>query len=275
LSFTGRTLYSLRRKGARVYWIVHNVDPHETISTTQHLMIHFFKRMVDVLLPLTPAAGEEACRSNSRLARKPRYVVPHGHFRTYYPNTSSRASARETLGIPNSSRVVLFFGNLKEYKGVTDLMRAFSDLRDPGTSLLIVGQARLETLARSIREKSVDDPRIRVFLDNVPDEDVHLYFNACDLVALPFRKVTHSGSMILALSFNRPVLVPDIPTLTEMVEADVRRGPWLQTYEGALSSEILEGALSESRRIKDQSVPLDQLAWARISETLSSILGDR
>ena len=109
------------------------------------------------------------------------------------------------------------------------------------------------------------DPRIRLTLGHVPDDQVQVYLRAADLVALPFRDITNSGSALLALGFDRPVLVPDRGAMGELQA--LAGSEWVRTYEGELTPALLAHALEWARAGRPQaSPPLEALDWSRIAE---------
>jgi glycosyltransferase involved in cell wall biosynthesis len=135
-------------------------------------------------------------------------VIPHGHYLDAYPNDVSRDDARGRLGLPLDARVVAFVGWVREYKGVRELVQAFRLLDDPAARLLIAGRPADSEFANEIRQLASDDSRTLLRLEFIPDEELQVYLNAADVVALPFKEIFTSGSAILAMSFGRAVLAP-------------------------------------------------------------------
>ncbi len=143
-------------------------------------------------------------------------VIPHGNYIGYYPNQISRLEARRQLGFPGDAFIYLSLGRIRPYKGIEDLISAFEKLKCPVGRLLIVGKnsAGYESeLLNLVRGNSA----IKLIPRFVPDEDIQLYINACDICVLPYKDITTSGSAILALSFGRPVIVPAITCFPEFI----------------------------------------------------------
>jgi beta-1,4-mannosyltransferase len=147
-------------------------------------------------------------------------VIPHGSYLGAYPDTLTREEARTRLGIPDAGPVLLFLGAVRGYKGTDELVAAFHALPDPAARLLIAGKPRGDGIAERLRAAVVADPRIRLHLGHVPDEELQVWLRAADVVTLPFRDILTSGSAILALSFGRPVVAPALGCLPETVPAD-------------------------------------------------------
>ena len=141
-------------------------------------------------------------------ARRKVAVIPHGHYRGAYPDTMSRAEARQRLGLPPDARVVAFVGWVRAYKGVAELVEAFSGVDAPAARLVIAGQAVDDAYAERIARLAAADPRVRLDLGFVPDDELQVYLRAADVVATPFLEILTSGSVLLAMSFGRAVIAP-------------------------------------------------------------------
>jgi glycosyltransferase involved in cell wall biosynthesis len=257
--------------GARVAWTAHNARPHE--SRHPRLEEWFWSavvRRVDTVIHPS-VAGQQAVEAlHPELARRPHAVVPLGHFRGTYPDTVSRQEARVAFGIPDSAKVVAFLGLVRAYKNVPHLVRVVRDLSpEAGEVVLLVGGApHTAALADEVREAADGDPRVRLALEHVPDEDVQRYLRAADLVVLPFRDITNSASALLALSFDRPVLVPARGAMGELQE--LAGADWVWTYDEDLTPELLARALDWAVRRPPGAPRLDALEWPEIArQTLS------
>jgi glycosyltransferase involved in cell wall biosynthesis len=232
-------LVRLRRMGYRLAWTCHNLFPHESRS-----------RLADYVVRLALARMSEIVIVHSRrmrsdvgrwfLRRKNVYAVPHGHFIGCYPNGISREAARRRLGLSERSFVYLFFGIVRPYKGVEELIDGFRAAPEKDSVLIVAGKPMSEAYAGSLTGRAEGDSRIRLALGHVVDEDLQAYFNAADLTVLPFRKISTSGSLLLALSFGSPVIIPDVASIREYVNRQV-------AYV-MKPDESLAGALGEARR---------------------------
>src|SRR3546814_2694112 len=106
------------------------------------------------------------------LAGKPCHIVPHPHSRGAYPNSVTKADARADLGLEPDARVVLFIGQLRPYKNVPALIRAFRRLPDEKLRLVIAGLPANPDVRTDVETLAREDPRIRLHLDFVPDDRV-------------------------------------------------------------------------------------------------------
>ena len=145
-------------------------------------------------------------------------VVPHGNFTNLYPNSTSRQQARAQLGVQTGDFVFLYLGLVRPYKGVDELIESFCKLNLPGTILIVAGKAPDAEFARYIAEKAKESEGIRLALKFVPDNQIQVYMNSADVVVLPFQDILTSGTLILAMSFGKPVIVPCLGCVSDTID---------------------------------------------------------
>lgn len=201
--------------GYRTVWTVHNVLPHEPQAADDIALSRYIASHVDgkIVHTVHTVAQMEQIGMDTRNT----VVIPHGNYDGVYPDTVTRAAARKRLGIRKDDRVILFFGKIRPYKGVDDLVAAFSALSLPHTRLVIAGQCDAPEIDRAIRAAQ-KHTAITYVPGHVADEDVAVYFKASDVVCLPFRSITTSGSALLALTFGKPVIAPRANDIMDMPE---------------------------------------------------------
>lgn len=218
-------LLAVRLSGASVVWTVHNVSLHESPSPRlERRFKRWFVRSgtCDRLIVHCDEAAEAVLDTYDlpESTRDRIDVVPHGHYLDNYENDVTRDVAREELDLEASETVFLFFGLIRRYKGVFDLVDAFTTVATPESRLLIAGNPQTESIASELARVTRDDDRIRGVLEFVPDEEIQYYMNAADVVVLPFRETTTSGSAVLAMSFGRALVVPRLGCLPELVDGE-------------------------------------------------------
>jgi len=205
--------------GYRIVWTMHNLLPHDREQGyLDHACYYIFAHLSDSIITLCHNANVLLGEKYGR--RKHVFTGYHGHYCDSYPNEIDGAETRERLGIPPDTKVFLFFGNVKPYKGIEKLINAFHNLENPDLCLIIVGRVTDLDYQSQILACIGKDYRIKTVLEWIPEKDVQLYFNACDFVVLPFVEVMTSGSTILALCFNRAVIAPAIGCLPEVITPD-------------------------------------------------------
>jgi len=151
------------------------------------------------------------------------FIVDHPNYINWYPNTITKAVARKKLGLSGELITFAFFGAVRPNKGVQTLIQAFRKTQDRKFRLIIAGQVSKssDSYSQHLQEIARGDDRISFYFRQIPDDEVQVFMKSADIVVLPFSKILTSGSAILAMSFGRPVIVPKLGCLPELVGVDV------------------------------------------------------
>jgi glycosyltransferase involved in cell wall biosynthesis len=278
ISRTFIMFFKMQRRGVKIFWTIHNLKPHEQrYPFLQRLYWRGMTKRLDGVIALSEGGLQLARQQMPAIVNIPSFVIPHGHYRDVYPRTITRSAAREKLGISQSTRVIASVGQLRPYKNIPELIRVFRDMDDQGTILLICGNPVGREIEKTIRSAAGKDPRIRLFLEWVNDVDLQAYCCSADLLVFPYRDILNSGSALLALSFDRPILVPRLGAMADLQKAV--GADWVRTYEGDLSTatlgEAMDWAVNENR---EEHAPLDDLDWSSIArQTIAAyrtVVGD-
>lgn len=213
------TLVAYRLLKNNVVWTVHELDAYESLHPRRDA---WFRSVVMKLSRCLIVHGEHTRKVliEQYGYRRPIHVARHPSYIGWYKDEVTREQARRKLDLPDDARVFLYFGYIKPYKGVEDLIRAFGQQNDGGTILLIAGKPLDDTIKLEIEALASADSRVRTFLGYIPDDDIQNFFRAADIVVFPFRETQTSGSLMLALSYGCPVIAPAIATLPEYVGDD-------------------------------------------------------
>jgi glycosyltransferase involved in cell wall biosynthesis len=211
-------LRSCRALGLHLVWTAHNVLPHGRVFPDEVLARRALVKASDLVVAHSQSALAELALLGASARRSA--VIPHGPI-TLKPVITPR-NACGTSGQP---RRFLFFGRVQGYKGVDDLVDAFTAVPgDVAAHLTVAGQCDDPTLRSRLRELArKSGTRVVLRLERVPEQDLAELLAAADAVVLPFRKVTTSGSAMLALSHGRPLIVPDLPGLADLPDQAVFR----------------------------------------------------
>jgi len=208
-----------RHLGYRIIWTIHNLFPHERPFPT-------LDRLANLTLSQEAHAVTAHCHYAADLIRKHYFrsenlhVIPHGHFIDVFPNEIPSQTARAQLQIPEEAFVYLFFGNARGYKGVEQLIKAFSQIEEKRALLVLMMRSAFNPqYTETMREMAAHDERIRIFTASYfANEEFQIYLNAADVVVQPFSAVLTSGSAITALSFAKPVILPKLGCMPELID---------------------------------------------------------
>lgn len=259
-----RLIDLVRARGTKVVWTIHNLQPHEQkYPRLERAFWTGLTARLDAFISLSETGLALARDHYPALADKPGVVIPHGHYRDIYPHLLDRGEARRKLAVEPDASVVANLGQIRPYKNVPHLIRVFRDCADAKAVLLICGRPLDPGVEREVRAAANGDPRVRLALGYIPDDQIQLYLKAADLLVFPYAEVLNSGCALLGLSFDRPVLVPNLGAMAELRE---RVGAsWMQMYDGALDSRTLEQALVWAQCADRGAQPdLDRFDWRTI-----------
>lgn len=223
---------------------VHNVEPPADADRVQRVLLRWFDRLTThriVLNDRTECPG-------------PATTIPHGHYRDWY--TGPRSAT-----VPGRLQYV---GLVRRYKGVEGLVEAFRSVADDSLTLDVAGAASSPELAATVTALADDDPRVSLRLHFLSDDELVAAVTAAELVVLPYRFMHNSGTVLAALSLDRPVLVPDTPVNADLA-AEVGPG-WIHTFTGDLTAGALETALSAARAPRAASPDLGARDWHRAGQ---------
>jgi Glycosyltransferase len=235
-------LVQLRRAGARLVWTVHNACDHESAHPRiDRFLARTAYHAVDAAILHSPGARSLAEQQWRTRRTRNVFVIHHGHFIDCYRAPTSRALARQRLGLPLESLVFLFLGNIRPYKGVPRLIRDFKAVAGPHLRLVIAGDVLSSDLQTEITREIGGSPLVDFRPGFIPDSDLADYLSASNAVVFPYTKALTSGALILAMSYGRACIAPAIGALADTLSP---RGGYLydpdapSALRDALSSAI-------------------------------------
>jgi glycosyltransferase involved in cell wall biosynthesis len=208
-------LLLVRRAGVRLVWTVHNLIGHEQMHPRIEVWCRRrLARLADAIIVHSDQARDLVAESYDAQAAKIS-VIPHGHYRDAYGPPIRSAVARAKLGLPQEGRVFLFFGMVRPYKGVLKLLSTWAgtpELHEQHT-LLIAGEAQDPNYMEIVHRSATKMRNVHVRLERIPDLEVPDYFSAADVVVAPFDQILTSGSILLAHSYSKFLVRPNIAAI--------------------------------------------------------------
>ena len=199
-----------------VVWTSHNIISHElNFPRLESLFWRVLSKFLDGIIVHEDATKDRLLCLRPYFSRCLIEKIPLAHFRGAFPNTVTKSEARCELQLDENSMVFGFLGQIRPYKNVPALIEAF-DNAPSDWQLVIAGNPHNSELKERLNTLARDNKNIHLKLEFVRDDDLQVYYNAFDLVVLPFEQITNSGSALLALSFDCPVLIADSPTLRSL-----------------------------------------------------------
>ena len=199
----------------KILYICDNIVPHESNPLDKFLTrlglwnVHYFIVMSKTVLKSLLAFKPDA---NFREAPHPVY----DNFQINY----DQKTAREELGFAFEDRVLLFFGYVRQYKGLHILIQAMSHILEKmKVKLLVAGEFYDDKKKYTdlIDEQDLKDA-IFIFDDYIPNEKVGMFYAAADVVVLPYISATQSGIIQIAYHYDKPVITTNVGGLPEVTE---------------------------------------------------------
>ena len=199
-------------KHCRVVSILHNVIPHEPKFFDAPLTKYFLSGCTGNI-----TLCDEVAADLKKLSPAARCITLFHPIYSHFGEKLPKEEAENTLGLEHGKKNLLFFGLIREYKGLDILLRAFSQL-DDSYQLIVAGEpyGPFEQYQKIIDESPAKD-RIHCFTHYIKDSEVKEYFSAADLAVLPYRSATQSGISAIACHFEVPMVVTDVGGLKESV----------------------------------------------------------
>lgn len=200
----------------KILFTCHNVFPHErfpldklltrmTLKNGNYFIVHSIQDEKDLM----------SIQSKAILKRT---VLPT--YNAFKMKNLTLNDGREQLKLDLSKKVLLFFGFIREYKGLKYLLKAMPIIikQLSEVKLLIVGDfaGDKEDYLEIIKKLKLEDS-VEIYDGYIPDEEVEQFFSATDLVVLPYESATQSGIVQIAYGFEKPVIVTNVGGLPEVV----------------------------------------------------------
>ncbi len=221
MPFFGPCLGTIQRqvrknKHTKIVCIADNIIPHEQ-RIGDSLLIRYFLKSVDACLTMSKSVLADLKMLSPKM---PAVYTPHPLYDNYGVHQSKK-EARRLLKIAEGDKVVLFFGFIRQYKGLDILLEALADprIRTLGVKLLLAGEFYGDPAPYlNLIKKYKLEEFIFMHTDFIPNQEVGRYFSAADCVVLPYRSATQSGITQVAYHFDLPMIVSNVGGLPELVQ---------------------------------------------------------
>lgn len=238
-----------------IVWTAHDLLPHEQVFADDRRARDLLLSTASVVIALSDTTAQELRSLGAKRVR----VIPLGSYSAPHAVTLTRQAAREKFGFIEGDVVVALIGRVEEYKGADLLLEAV--LRLPATSrikVLIAGLCVDRRYGQKLTQLALQLPgRVITEFRWIPDHEVAQYYQAADIAAFPFREITNSGSIMLAQSFGKPIIMSALANLADIpAETAIRYDP---------GPEQLVSALERAEHLSDdeyRKMSSAGLAWA-------------
>lgn len=254
-------------------FICHNVFPHERFPLDRFLTKQVIRKG-DAFIVHSKSEEKDLMSIKPDAMYR---VNPHPTYSAFRMEGMTKEQAREKLQKRPDERLLLFFGFVREYKGLKHLLKAMPEIRDKlgNIKLMIVGSFGddKDQYMQLIREEQIEDC-IEVEDGYVANDEVEKYFAACDLVVLPYESATQSGIVQIAYGFEKPVVVTDVGGLPDIV-ADGKTGYVVEAGKSERVADAVIRFFEEDKAEEMQGYVKQEayrFAWDRMREKIEELM---
>ena len=203
-------------KHTKVIVVVDNIIPHEK-RIGDDLLNSYFINSVDGFITMSDSVMDDLSLFNKT---KERILGVHPLYDNF-GQPKSKSEALEDLGLDSNFKYMLFFGVIREYKGLDILLNTLAILKTKNVKLIIAGEfyESSDPYYEIIDKHGLRDD-IVLATKFIPNEEVVNYFCAADIIVQPYKNATQSGVTQIAYHFEKPMLVTNVGGLEEIVPHD-------------------------------------------------------
>jgi len=262
-----------KNKHTKTIAIVDNIIPHEK-RIGDRTLSGYFVNSVDSFIVLSRAVGEEIRQFS---ATKPLRFIPHPNYDNY-GKAVSREAALSFLKLDENFKYLLFFGFIRDYKGLDLLIKALNDdrIRKMPVKLIVAGEyyADEAKYLELIKSEGVES-QIVMRTIFIPNEEVKYYFCATDLVVQPYKTATQSGISQLAFFYDKPMVATNVGGLPEIIDHK-KSGYIVDVDPKAISDSIVD--YFENKRaesfIKEVIENKKKYSWTNMVKGIEELLNE-
>lgn len=262
-------LERLLKNNIKVAYNCHNALPHERFPFDRALT-KFTLKKADLVIAHSNSDAKVLSEMMPKLNVK---VNPHPAYNFFKIQDMGKDEARNILNLTSDNKVLLFFGLVREYKGLKHLLNAMPDIvkKYPEIRLLIAGDfaGGRGTYDEMISNLGIAD-YIQIHDGHIPIPDVEKFFAACDLVVLPYESATQSGVIQASYGFEKPVLATNVGGLPDAVD-NMKTGYIVEPLRPDLITDAVKDFFDNDRASEFRQNVLDsayKFSWERMEKCL-------
>lgn len=262
-------------KNTKILFVCHNVFPHERFPMDR-LLSRMTLQQGNCFIVQSKMDAEDL----QSIIKNPVFSqTVHPTYNAFKIENIDKAEGRKRLGISDEKKILLFFGFVREYKGLRYLIEAMPEIikRRNDCELLVVGDFSSEedkTEYESLIQKCGVQNQIKIYGGYIPDKEVEKFFAASDLVVLPYISATQSGIVQIAYGFDKPVVVTNVGGLPDVV-TDGKTGYVVEAKNPHQLAEVIVNYFEENKEeeftanVRNEAY---RFSWDRIVEVVDRLM---
>lgn len=233
----GTVIRLAKSKHTKTISILDNIIPHEK-RIGDFILAKYFVNTIDTFIAMSSSVKEDMSKFTKT---KPVKLIPHPIYDNY-GEILDKKIARKHLDIDTDGKYVMFFGFIRDYKGLDLLLKAMANenIQKHKIKCIVAGEyyGNREKYDKLIEELGIEESLI-LKTEFIPNEEVKYYFSATDLIVQPYKTATQSGISQLAYHFEKPMVVTNVGGLPEIVD-NGKSGYVVETDKNEISKAILD-----------------------------------
>lgn len=250
LEFLGVLLAKLA--GMKLVVTAHDVESFKDGLSDQRF-VRWSYGLADAVIAHNQASAAEVV-SKLGVAPERLFVVRHGNYVPFVSAPPPREEARRRVGLDGDGPALLFFGQIKEVKGLDVLLAAFGRVAPefPSARLVIAGRVWKDDFGkyRQLIEELGIAAQVVEHIRYIRDDEVSTFYGAADAVVLPYRRIYQSGVLLMAMSYGVASVVSDLPAMLETIEDGVS-GLAFKSGDSEALAAVLRRVLADPKGCSD------------------------
>jgi D-inositol-3-phosphate glycosyltransferase len=260
-----------KNKFSKVVSIIDNIIPHEK-RIGDRLLGNYWVKSVNGFITMSKTVLDDLETFDKE---KPKLFCAHPLYDNF-GELIEKSVARKHLNLEEKTNYILFFGFIRDYKGLDLLLEAMNEpeIKELQVKLIVAGEFYTASKPYfDIIEKYNLLDRLVLMTDFIPDSEVAKYFCACDVVVQPYKNATQSGVTQIAYHFNKPMITTNVGGLSEIVP-DGRVGYVVNPESKEIANAIVKFYIhnKEAEFIANVILEKEKYTWERMLETIDRLL---
>ena len=254
----------------KVISIIDNIIPHEK-RIGDRVLSNYFVGAMDGFIAMSKSVLKDL---NSFDEKKPKRFSPHPIFDNF-GTPISKGEALKRIGLGEENRYILFFGFIRDYKGLDLLIDAFSDerFRSLNVKLIVAGEFynNGDKYIEQIKKLGLEN-KIIMRNDFIPNEEVKNYFCVADLIAQPYKTATQSGVTQIGYHFEKPMLVTNVGGLAEIIP-DQKVGYVVEPEPKEIANALLNFFENDKAKLFEENIKIEKkkYSWSKMIESIEKV----
>lgn len=277
LPFMAMSLGSICRivkinRHTKIISIADNIIPHEK-RPGDKLLCRYFIGSIDAFITMSGSVLKDLEKFRYK---KPKILTPHPIY-DHYGTVEPREKALLNLNLSKEDRYILFFGFIRDYKGLDLLLKAFSNpyFKPNRIKLIVAGEFYADEIKyrELIKELNLEDDVI-LRTSYISNTEVQHYFNGADIVAQPYKSATQSGVTQIGYHFNKPMLVTNVGGLAETIP-HMKVGYVVEPNSDEIAKALID--FFENKRLEEFSDNIikekERFSWDKMTGSIMKLAG--